>query len=66
MGKKTVHQILNEATPEQIRVWWKVFSQEDGRWPETMPLPAEAFSTVWHSLQQKFIALPQEKTDAKV
>ena len=53
---KTVAEIVEGATDEQIREWYPDIVAE--RWPATMPVPEEAFGAVWPKLQRRFINLP--------
>jgi hypothetical protein len=60
MNSKGIHEILLEATDEQVKEWWKAIGDED-RWPSTMPIPREAFQAVWHGLQKRVISIVEKK-----
>jgi hypothetical protein len=56
VSKKSIREIIEEATEKQIRSWFEDI--RDSEWPKTMPIPSEALDAVWHTLQRAYMNLP--------
>lgn len=52
---KSIHAILDAASNDEIRLWFPQI--RESRWPETMPMPREAFRSVRRAVQSKHQSL---------
>ncbi len=55
---KSIHDIMTEATDEQIVRWWPMI--QNNVWPPDMPIPFEAFSDVWNPIQRRLLVIENQ------
>lgn len=60
---KTVTELVTNATDDQILKWHSAI--KDMKWPEDLPIPAEAFEAIWHKLHRRAITIHVKEKRAK-